>query len=449
MSSEAGTTVSGTGASPARRPLGGLLRTRNFGLFWVGETTSGLGSAITTVALPLVAVSTLHASTALVALLTAATWLPWLLVGLPAGVWVDRWRRRRTLLAADLVSAVALVAVPVAAWTGVLTVRLLLAAALAAGTSGMFFSLAVNAYLPQLLAPADRLEGNAKLQTSAAVARVAGPGLGGLLTQAAGAVFGLLADAVTFLVSAACLLGVRAAPETRSARAGRPRMASQIAEGLDPWRHGGFLLPMLVAAATMNLAMLGVFSLRIVFLVRTEGAAAGTAGALISIGSLGGIAGAALASRAVRRFGSARAYLVVTTATAPFMLLLPASGPGWRLTLFAGGSFAVLAGAGMSGVITFTFRANYIPVDLLGRVSAATGFVVSGTVPFGAVAAAALATAFGIRTAMWVLAILFTVTPLGLLATSLRTMRDFPARDASVLPQNLTNPATDSSRSRS
>src|ERR1700734_1495881 len=87
-----------------RRPAGGLLRTRNFGLFWAGESVSGFGSAITTVALPLVAVSTLRASTGVVALLTAANWLPWLLIGLPAGTWVDRWPRRRTLLAADLVS---------------------------------------------------------------------------------------------------------------------------------------------------------------------------------------------------------------------------------------------------------------------------------------------------------------------------------------------------------
>ena len=176
-----------------RKPAGGLLRTRNFGLFWVGESVSGFGSAITTVALPLVAVSSLHASTGMVALLTAANWLPWLLLGLPSGTWVDRWPRRRTMLAADLVSAAVLVAVPIAAWTGVLTTTALLAAALVCGTSSMFFNLAFNGYLPHLLTSAgDRLEGNGKLQTSASVAQVAGPGLGGLLAQVAGAVCGLL-----------------------------------------------------------------------------------------------------------------------------------------------------------------------------------------------------------------------------------------------------------------
>jgi hypothetical protein len=118
-------------------------------------------------------------------------------------------------------------------------------------------------------------------------------------------------------------------------------------------------------------------------------------------------------------------------------MLLPASGPGWRLALFATGSFVVMAGATLSGVITVTFRGNYIPVRLLGRVTAATRFVVSGTIPLGAAAAAGLATASGIRTAMWALAILFAVTPLPLLATSMRTMRDFPTQPRGDLATEL------------
>ncbi|MGY4773368.1 MFS transporter [Kribbella sp. CWNU-51] len=206
--------------APRRTPVGGLLRTRNFGLFWAGESTSGFGSAITTVALPLVAVSTLHAGTSMVALLTAANWAPFLVIGLPAGAWVDRWPSRRVLLAADLVSAVVLAGVPTAAWTGVLTMGMLLAAALLAGIAKVFFDLAYNAFLPDLLAPEDLLEGNSKLQTSASAAELAGPGLGGLLAHAAGAVCGILIDALTFLVSAACLAGLRARPEKRRNRVG-------------------------------------------------------------------------------------------------------------------------------------------------------------------------------------------------------------------------------------
>ncbi|MFI7643868.1 MFS transporter [Nonomuraea sp. NPDC049400] len=410
-----------------KRRLGGLLRTRNFRLLWAGESVSALGSAITTVAVPFVAVTTLHASTGEVAMLTAASWVPWFLIGLPAGTWVDRWPRRRILLAADLVSAVVLAAIPVAAWTDVLTVPMLLAAVLIIGTSSMFFTLAFNGYLPHLVAPDDRMEGNARLQTSASAAQIAGPGLGGLLTEVAGAVGGLLIDAVTFIVSAACLLGLRTTPEPRAAAGERPSMVRQLSEGLGYFKYGEFMLPMLIVAAMINIGMLGVFSLRIVFLVRAEGVAPGTVGALISLASLGGLLGAALASRVVARFGSARTYVGVNVVTAPFMLLLPASGPGWQLALFTVGSFVVMAGGTMSGIVTATFRVNYIPAHLLGRVTAASRFVISGTVPLGAAAADVLATAFGIGAAMWVLAIFFAVTPLLMLATSMRSMRDFPA----------------------
>lgn len=408
-----------------KRLPGGLFRTRNFALLWAGESVSGLGSAITTVAVPFLAITVLHASTGTVALLTAATWLPWFLIGLPAGTWVDRWPRRRILVSANLVSAAVLTAIPVAAWTGVLTVPMLLAAVLIAGTSSMFFTLAFNAYLPHLLAPDDRMEGNAKLQASASAAEIAGPGLGGLLTEVAGAVGGLLIDAVTFIVSAACLLRLRTTPEPRAAGE-RPGMVRQLSEGLGYFKYGEFMLPMLIVAAMINLGMLGVFSLRIVFLVRAEGIAPGTVGGLISLASLGGLLGAVLASRAVARFGSARTYVGVNVVTAPFMLLLPASGPGWRLVLFTVGSFVVMLGATISGTVTATFRVNYIPAHLLGRVTAVSRFVISGTVPLGAAIASVLATAFGIGAAMWVLATFFAATPLLLIATSMRSMRDFP-----------------------
>jgi MFS family permease len=410
------------------RPVGGLLRTRNFALLWIGQSTSAIGSAMTTVALPLVAISTLRADPAMVALLTAATWLPWLLIGLPAGVWVDRWPRRRTLLIADIVSAAVLAVVPVAAWTGVLTMTMLLVAALLAGAAGVFANVAFNAFLPHLVGADDLMEGNARLQTSASVAMVVGPGLGGLLAQAAGAVSGILIDAVTFLVSAACLLGLRSDPEPRPAAGDRPGMLRQIADGIRFIMRGRLLQAMLVVAAATNFAMLGITALRVVFLVRAEGVAPGTAGLVIGVGSLGAILGAALAVRASRRFGSARTYLVASLAAAPFVLLLPLGGHGWRLTLFAAGSFIALAGATMSNVMTMTFRGTFVPAHLLGRVTAASRIFVFGTVPFGAATAGLLASVFGVRWAMWALAALYVIAPLPLLATEARTLRDFPTQ---------------------
>lgn len=405
--------------------MSGLLRTRNFGLLWIGESTSAVGSAITTVALPLVAVSTLHASAAAVSLLTAAAWLPWLLIGLPAGVWVDRWPRRRTLLIADIGSALTIAAIPIAAWTHTLTMAVLLIAALLAGTASIFFNIAFGAFLPSLVPIEDRLEGNSRLQTSGSVAQVVGPGLGGLLAEAAGAVSGILIDAVTFLVSAACLLGLRPAPEPAQARP-RANMLRQIAAGIRLIFEGRLLRAMLFVAAAGNFALMGITALRIVFLVRTEGAAPGTAGLVIGIGSLGGILGATLATHTARRLGDARTYLLANLVAAPFILLIPLAGHGWRLTLYAVGAFVTMTGTMMSNVITMTFRANIVPAEVLGRVTAASRFFVLGTIPLGAATAGFLASEFGTRTAMWTLACLYAATPLMLLTTPARTIRELP-----------------------
>ncbi len=174
--------------------------------------------------------------------------------------------------------------------------------------------------------------------------------------------------------------------------------------------------------------MLGITALRVVFLVRAGGTPPGTAGLVIGMGSLGAILGAALASCASRRFGSARTYLVANIAAAPFVLLLPLGGHGWRLALFAAGSFIALAGAAMSNVMTTTFRGNFVPAHLLGRVTAASRIFVFGTAPFGAATAGILASALGIRSAVWALAVLYVITPVPLLATEARTLRDLPAQ---------------------
>ena len=315
------------------------------------------------------------------------------------------------LLVADFASAAVLLIVPIAAWTDVLTMPMLLVAALLAGTAGIFSNVAFNAFLPHLVAREDLMEGNAKLQTSSSVALVVGPGLGGLVAQAAGAVNGIVIDSFTFLVSAACLLGLRPEPEPRPSPGDRPGMLRQIAEGIRFIMRGRLLQAMLVVAAVTNFAMLGITALRVVFLVRAEGAAPGTAGLVIGAASLGGILGAVLASGVSRRFGSARTYLVANAATAPFVLLLPVGGHGLGLALFAAGSFVVLVGSTMANVMTMTFRGNFVPAHLLGRVTAASRIFVFGSIPLGATTAGFLASAFGTRAAMWALAVLYVITP--------------------------------------
>lgn len=208
----------------------GLLRQRDFRLLWIGESASSLGSSVTSVALPLVAVTALDASAFAVSALAAATWLPWLLIGLPAGAWVDRLSRRRVMLVADWTSMAVFLSVPIAAALGLLTIGQLVGVALIAGTAKVFFATAYRAYLPFLVSGPDLLEANAKLQGSEQVANLAGPGLAGLLAQLLSAVGGLIVDAASFVVSAICLTRIE---RRETLPSGTPRrLRADIRDGL-------------------------------------------------------------------------------------------------------------------------------------------------------------------------------------------------------------------------
>ncbi|MFC4532242.1 MFS transporter [Sphaerisporangium dianthi] len=427
MSTAISRAPAGTGL-PRRR--WGLLRERDFRLLWIGETTSGFGSSLTSVALPLVAVTTLGASTLEVALLAAAAWIPWVIIGLPAGAWIDRLPRRPVMLACDAASLLLFLSVPAAAWAGALTIGQLLAVALLAGTCKVFFQTAYQVYLPAVVAPADLPEGNARLQGAESAVQVAGPGAAGVIAQVLGAVTGLLADAATFLVSALCLLGIR----TREAPPARERRATtlrrEIGEGLRFVARDPYLRVLTVFGAASNLGLMGYQAILVVFLVRDVGLTPGVAGGLMAAMSLGGVAGAAGAAHLCRRFGSARAMIACEMLGAPFGLLIPLANPGGGLALAVAGGFVVVAGVVAGNVIKASFRQTYTPRRLMGRVSVSMQFVNYGTIPLGALLGGALGGAIGTRASMWIIMAGLALTGLILLAGPLKRRRDLPSSPA-------------------
>ncbi|WP_406288335.1 MFS transporter [Streptomyces sp. NBC_00209] len=407
---------------------GGLLRRhRDFRLLWCGETTGKFGASVTGVAMPLVAVSTLHASTFEVGLLSAAAWVPWLIIGLPVGVWVDRLRRRPIMLAAAAVSLVLFAAVPVAAWSGRLGIGLLLAVALLAGTATVFFQTAYTAYLPTLLDPDDQPEGNAKLHGSASAAQIAGLGSGGLIAQLAGAVNGMFANAATFLVSLLCLAGIRHREPRVTRTQNRPTsLVGEVHEGLrliayDPWFRTFALF-----GAASNLALMGYQSIQVVFLVRSVGLAPGAVGALIAATSAGGVAGAFAARRVAHRIGTARATLLFELGLPSLGLLISLTTGGAGILLFVTGGFSVCAGVVAGNIIKASFQQRYCPPDLLGRLTASSAFLSYGAIPVGALLGGLLGTAVGLRTAMAIATAGVPLAALILLFSPIRRSRDLP-----------------------
>jgi MFS family permease len=413
-------------AAPTRR-RGGLLHHHDFRLLWLGETISKAGSAVTTVALPLVAVVTLSAGPFAVGLLEAAAWLPWLLFSLPAGAWVDGWRRRPVMQVTNLISLILLASVPVAAWLGMLSMTQLVVVAFGTGIARVFFRPAFQAYLPSIVAPADLREGNAKLHGSYSVAEVTGPGLAGLLAQAFGAVNALLVDAASFLVSTLCLARIRATEQPSADRRQNSGLLHRIGQGLRYVAHDGYLRALTLFAASSNLILVATQVLLIIFLVRVVGVGAGAVGVLMASMGVGGVLGALATGPISQRLGTARGLLLSELAAVPFGLLVPLTRPGTGLALFAIGNLVLSAGIVAGNVIASAFRQSYCPMDMMGRVSAVTACLIYGSMPVGAVIGGGLATAIGVRAALWVLAGALFLPLLFLLFSPIRRVRDLPA----------------------
>jgi len=409
--------------------LGGLLWHREFRLLWTGETVSQLGNAMAVMAMPLLAVVTLHASTFAVSALAAAAWLPWLLIGLPAGTWADQVHARRLMVACDLAAAILYASLPAAARLGVLTVPQALAVALLAGAANVIFTTAYQVFLPALVGPADLMEGNAKLQASLSACAIAGPGLAGLVAGAAGASAALAANAVSFLVSAVCLLSIRRAGLHQPQRNPRRPIRVTIAEGVRYVAGDSALRLLTIWAAAVNLFLAGFSALAVVYLVRSAGLTPATAGLLLAAGGIGGVLGALATRCLAERYGSAGALRVTAFAGMPFALLIPLAGRGWHTLFFLAGfpiaSSALAAGA----VILGSFRQAACPPELLGRVVATMRFLAYGANPAGALLAGSLASWLGLRTALWITLSSWVATGAFLLAPVLRN-RELPAPSA-------------------
>jgi MFS family permease len=416
---------------------GGLLRKRDFRLFWIGETVNQLGSAMALIGVPLLAVLYLHAGTFEVGALAAAAYLPWLVIGLPAGAWVDRLPPRPLMIACDLASAALYASVPISYVVGVLTIGQLLVVQLLAGAFAGVFGTAYQVNLPSLVTPGELAEANAKLQAGSSASSLGGRGLSGVVAQVVGATAALVFNAASFLVSAACLLAIRA-PERRPAT---PRQASslrrEVAEGMAFVFRDPYLRPLTLFAGLANFALDAFAALVVVFLVRVVGLDAGWTGALTALPGLGGLLAAFIARPIIARIGSSRGLLLATIGALPFALLIPLAERGPRLALFAAGILIAGAGVTMSNIVIATFRQSYCPPDLLGRVTATMRFVTVGTSPFGALAGGAAGTWLGARDALWFVLSVLAGSGTLLLSRNFTRRRDLPASAARPGARNL------------
>jgi MFS family permease len=409
----------------------GLWRQPAFVTLWAGQTVSEFGSQITALALPLTATLLLQASPMEMGVLGAAGLLPWLLLGLFAGAWVDRRRRRPIMIAADLGRAVLLGSVPAAALLGALRMEHLIIVSFLSGVLTLCFGLASSAYVLSLVRREHLVEANSKLTVSRSAAEVAGPGVAGTLVQGLTAPLAIAFDALSFVVSAGCIVAVRL-PEGLPPTEGRRGTLVEVREGLHMvWTHP-ILRALAAASATNNFFANVLYAVYVLYVTREVGVAAAVLGAIYAAGSAGALASAASVGWITTRLGLGPTLVGATLLLAGSNLLIPlAGGTGTPPTLavLLLGAARVLAGCSLPAYnVNFSsLRQAITPDGLQGRVNASIRFVTAGAMPLGALVGGALGQAIGLRPtlALGALGTLFAV--LWLLASPVRGMRSPPA----------------------
>ncbi|WP_431043036.1 MFS transporter [Streptomyces sp. P1-3] len=394
-----------------------------FWRLWTAHTTSAFGTAVTTVAMPLVAVLELDAGPFEASLVAAAAMCAWLLFGLPAGVLVHRLPLRPVLVAADLVRAAALGSVPVAVFLDALTLAHLVLAAFVLSVASVIFDVGYSTYLPAVVSKDRLTASNSLLQGSESVSQVAGPALGGSLVHALGAAYSLIADVVSYVVSAALLLTVPS-PRHEAPEKAKRNMAAEIREGIEFVRRHPVIRPLVLAGTAFNFATAAFEALTAVFLIRTVQTNSLTVGFLIASMGLGGVIGAAVTTPLVNRLGTTRVAIVTLIVSPVCALMMPLTSSGLGLALFTLGNLGWGACTVTFAIIGRTYRQTAVTPDLLPRVMATVRFVSWGVFPIGALLAGVLGETVGNRAALLIFGLCTLLIPVPVLCSPLRKTRD-------------------------
>jgi MFS family permease len=423
-------------------PRGGLWRHADFLKLWSAQTISQFGSAVSQVAVPLVAVLSLDASAFEVAALATVEFLPFLLFTLPAGVWVDRLPRRPILVIADAGRALALGSIPLAAAVGQLTLAQLYVAGFVTGALTVFFDVAYQSYLPSIVEREQLVDGNAKLEISRSAAQVGGPGLAGLLVRVFTAPYAVLADAASYVWSSVFVFWIRRPEVVPERTAESPSLHRELIDGIRYLLGHRYWRWISMSTATFNFFGNIAFAILIVYLVRQLGMSALAIGITLSLSGAGGIVAAFLAGKIGTRLGIGRTILLGTIIDGLPYLLVPLAPKAFPIPFIVVGFALVDFGVVLYNVSVISLTQALTPERLLGRVNASRRFIVWGTIPLGSLVSGALATAIGLRPTMFIGAIGCSLAALPIALSSVRQVKELPtAPEAMPVSEDALLPA--------
>ena len=401
----------------------------DFRRLWFGQTISVFGDQLTLLGLPLVAVLVLGADAGQMGTLTAAGLLPHLLFSLPAGVWLDRVkRRRRVMIAADMGRAVLLGSIPVAWALGVLSIAQLYVVGFFSGSLAVLFDLSWNTVFVSVTRRERYVEAMSLLNGSRSLAYVGGPSIGGWLVQLLGAPMAMLADALSFLGSVVFLRRIESPEPPIEPEAGSLR--DRLLAGLSFILRDPIMRPTLLAVATINLFNFSFAALFILYATTELRVEPGILGLALGAGALGGVLGAAIASGVGRRIGLGPAYALGCLLFPVPLVLVPVAAAGMPMPAILGLLFAAEFGAGL-GVMILDINVGAIisartPDRIRSRAGGAFRFINYGIRPIGALLGGALGATVGVRETLFIVTIAAVAGVVWLVGSPVLRLRELP-----------------------
>jgi MFS family permease len=383
-----------------------LWRDGNFLTMWSGQALSQFGEQVSLLGMPVLAVVLLQSTALEVGVLNAAGLAAFLLIGLPAGAWIDRMRKRHVMIAADVVRAIALASIPVLWAFGVLHIWQLYAVAFVIGVATVFFDVSYQSIIPSLVPQKQIAEANGKLEATAQVAHLTGPAIAGALIGLVSAPFAMITTAGTYAASFVALTFTKDHERLRPAHEHEP-LLHEIREGLR-WVFGNPALRRIVGTtATSNLFNTITITMLPLFLLRELGFNAATLGLILSLGAVGGVLGAVATPHLVRRVGEGPAIPLGAIGFSVVGLMIPIAAmvPTAALPVLIAGEFVSSFAVLVYNITQVTFRQRITPPRLLGRMNASIRFVVWGVMPIASLVAGGLGTWLGVVPTMWIGAI--------------------------------------------
>jgi len=451
-------------------PRRSLLRHPNFARLWTAATISLFGTQVSQIAIPFIAAVLLNASPGEVGLLTTIEFLPFLLFTLPAGVWVDRFPKKRILVIGDLGRAVMLASIPIAYFADVLTIQQLYVVGFVNGLMTVFFDVADQSYLPTILEREELVDGNSKLQVSGSSAQILGQPFGGAIVALLTAPIAVLVDAISYVLSAGLILtiregakraagAVRSRPDLRasalategdevapgSAAAASIAVEAEVADPVEQAavRKSGGMIQQIreglryifgheylghIAATTgssnlfgnIGFAIFPVYAYKVLNLTPTE------VGIIGGLGGAGVLLGALVATRVQTRLGVGRTIIVSAFVLGPLGLLVPLAAYGPAFWILAITFFLTSINNVLYNISQVSLRQAITPEHFLGRMNATMRFLVWGTIPIGSLVGAGLSEIVGVQTTIWISAFLSLFAFLPVLFSKVRSIVTIP-----------------------